>query len=123
MGLLRTAIKENMGFSIYETLVSIVIVGITITLSISVLVSVISNPVLSRKKEALLIALACIDKSIADKSITDTTFSNSSGTLLLTRTVTSLDSLNKISVEVKSANTNRVLIHFEALTDKLYDYK
>lgn len=113
---MKKILRNNEGFSLVETLVSIVIAGITITLGITAYTSIISNPDLTYKNEAFLLASDCIDNSLSNRAFSDTAYYNSTGYLRIERKVIIVNSLNLISVEVTYVRKNKRLILLEVLS-------
>ena len=103
-------LKKEDGSTIIENLVGIIIMGLIVTLSFSVLIKLYSNPSLLQKDEAFLLASQEVSNCINSKSISDTTYKNSSGNLQLTRTITMEGGAYKTTVKVVAVGVNREII-------------
>ena len=109
-------LKKEEGMSIIDSLVSIVILGVVVMLTVLVIKGIFTHPRALLKGEACMLASQEIDYSLKYKAIADTTYKNAKGNLLLTRQVSAADSLTRINVRVTYIGTGE-----EVVTLGVYD--
>ena len=107
-------LKKQDGTTILETLIGILILGIIVTISFALLIKVFGNQKLMNEQEAYQLANETISNSINTYSITDTSFNNNKGNLLVERKVLSEDMVHKITVKVYSAFSKNEIVSLTA---------
>lgn len=103
--------NNNAGFSMLETLVSILILGMLITFSIMFFNRIYSNPKILLRKESLQLADTELTNCINANIKTDTLYNNSRGNLEVKRETTVSDYLVSVNVYVYLSGTGEEIIH------------
>ncbi len=111
-------LKREEGVSIIESLVSIVILGVIVMMTVIVIKGIFTNPRALLKGEACQIASQEIDYALRYKPVTDSIYKNAKGNLLLSRQISHADSLTRIDVKVTYVGTGE-----EVVTLGVYDYR
>lgn len=111
-------LKREEGVSIIESLVSIVILGLIVVLGVMVMSGLFTHPRVLLKGEACQLVSSEIDYSLKHNPLIDTSYTNSTGNLLVKRHVTEVDSLTRIEVKVTYKGTGE-----EVATLAVYDYR
>jgi len=111
-------LKQDDGFSIIEALVSIIILGIIITLGVILIKGIYSHPKALLRGEAFILASQEIDHSIKSKVQNDTSYTNSVGNLTINRQLIPQGDLNKISVTVTFNSTKEDIVSFNVFDHK-----
>lgn len=107
-------LKDESGYTIIESLVSLSVLGMLIVLTATILMKVFYNPKLILRNEALLLAKNEIGNSIRYKSTIDSTYTSANGNLLIERRITLQRSLHQIEVSVKMVNSEKEIIRLSA---------
>jgi len=97
-------LNQDSGFSIIETLVTILIVGILIIIVSIFMETIFSNPRLFLKSKALYLGQEEINYVINHSAYTDTSYFNNKANLFVNRQITELDKVYKINVSVMKAD-------------------
>lgn len=113
-GLIRIC-TDKKGFSIIETLVGIVLLGIIAALSLSIYLNLLSNPKNFLRGEAFTLASQEVEYIKTFKPVTDTNYFNAKGTLQVNRQIEFQDSINHFSVKVSSKQKNIEIIKLDFL--------
>ncbi|MBZ0181138.1 MAG: hypothetical protein K8F60_01650 [Melioribacteraceae bacterium] len=104
------------GFSIFETLVSIFILGTITLLTISYFNNILleSNSLL--KTDAIRLANNEMNYCLANRPITDTTYTNENNNLIILRKVTkrNLNNFYRVTVNVVFKQNNKEIVKVEA---------
>jgi len=108
-------LKDQSGYTIMETLVSILLIGIIITLFAMFFNQVFSNPKLLLRSEALNLANQEVERSINTKSTTDTSYTNNQANLRIERKIESEESLVKAIVSVKSVIAGKEILSLSVM--------
>ena len=111
-------LKQEDGVTIIESLVSIVILGVIVMMTVFVIKGLFTHPRALLKGEACQLASQEIDYSLKYKPVNDTSYKNAKGNLLLNRQVSKADDLTRIEVKVTYAGTGE-----EVATLGVYDYR
>ncbi|PIP77570.1 MAG: hypothetical protein COW85_08310 [Ignavibacteria bacterium CG22_combo_CG10-13_8_21_14_all_37_15] len=111
-------LKREEGVSIIESLVSIVILGLIVVSGVMVMSGLFTHPRALLKGEACQLASSEIDFSLKHTSLIDTSYTNSTGNLLVKRHIAEIDSLTRIEVKVTYKGTSE-----EVATLAVYDYR
>ncbi|MBI2417304.1 MAG: prepilin-type N-terminal cleavage/methylation domain-containing protein [Ignavibacteriales bacterium] len=93
-------LKNQDGYSLIESLVSIVLLGLIVVFSTMAVTGLFTRPKILLKGEACLMAEQEINYSLKYHVTTDTTYTNETGNLIVTRTTTPAGNLANIQVEV-----------------------
>lgn len=104
--------KES-GFSLIETLVSILVLGLIVTFSLVFFDKIYSNPQILLKGEALRLAELEMSYCINNKIATDTVYMNSGNNLMIERRVSDNKGLLNAEVKILPINQVKELISLE----------
>lgn len=104
--------KEN-GTTIIESLVVILLLGILVTLTAMIFISLLLNPNMLRS-DALRLAHHEIDKTIAQQAEQDTTYTNEQGNLKVHRFVSRTENVYQVEVAVSKNSSDSTLILLKA---------
>ena len=107
-------IDQN-GFTILETLVGILLLGLIITFFAMFFNQVFANPKLLLRKEAMVLANQEIERCINYKPKSDTTYFNNNGNLKIYRKLKSSNSLTKAVVTVKVKSSEKEILSFSVM--------
>ena len=111
--------QMNSGFTIIETLVAIILLGLVSSMGIMVFNQLWGNKKIMLKKEAFVYASQEIDRCISEKIYSDTVYTNSSGSLSINRRIEPSGKLDKIMVIVQdSKNSAKKIIELSVLVNK-----
>lgn len=105
---------EEKGFTIIETLVSIFMVGLILTLTIIFFNNILLNSRFVYRNEAFYLANNEIEKVINSNLVTDTTYTNESGSLIVTREIVSAENTLQVVVKVTAKINNKEIIALAA---------
>lgn len=112
-------ISRKSGFTIIETLVAIILLGLVSTMGIMVFNQLWGNKAIMLKKEAFLYASQEIDRCIDERLVSDTVYYSNSRTLKVNRKIEPEGNLNKIIVNIQdSKNTVRNIVELSVLVKK-----
>ncbi len=106
-------IRGKNGFSIIEALVSIVLLGLLLSLTASFFTSLFDKPELLLKDEALLMAESSMNKSVRQSLFSDSLYYNEKKTLEVSRKVYYDSSFVNILIIVKGAGKNKEIVRLE----------
>ena len=107
-------LKDQSGYTLIETLVSIGLLGILIVLSAIAYTRFFDNPKILLRNEALYIANQEITNSINKRVFTDTAYTNENMNLGIERKFYDMQTFKKIEVAVVFIQTRRELIKLSA---------
>ncbi len=107
-------LKDESGYTLIETLVSIGLLGILIVLSATAYTRFFDNPKILLRNEALYMANQEITNSINKKIFTDTTYANENQNLEVRRNVFDVQKLYRIEVAVVFVQTQKELVRLSA---------
>lgn len=110
--------KREEGVTIIESLVSIVILGVIVMLTVFVIRGLFTHPRALLQGEACRLASQEIDYSLKYKPAADTSYKNAKGNLLLTRKVSASGGLIRIDVKVTYTGNGE-----EVAALGVYDYR
>lgn len=103
-------LKGQEGYTLVESLVGIIILGLVITFFAMFFNQIFGNPRILLKGEALIMASQELDRCLDIKAITDTSYFNRQGNLKIKRKVELIGKLNKAIVSVASdSGRNEIL--------------
>jgi hypothetical protein len=105
---------RNDGYTIIETLVSFVILGLFVTFTVGIYISLFHNPNLVLKSEALLAASREMECAINNRSLSDTTFLNENNNLKIFRKVSKGENIYKIDIFVFFKADTTMLLNLSA---------
>lgn len=108
-------LKDQLGYTIMETLVGIILIGLIITFFAMFFNQIFSNPKLLLRSEALTLANLEIEKSINTKAINDTIYKNTNGNLLIKRNIKQEKKLVKSTVVVQTVSSKDSILTLTAL--------
>ena len=105
-------INSENGFTIIESLVTILIIGLILTMTIIVFNNLFSAPGLLLKSDAFSAATEEISKCVENRTSTDTIY-NVSNNLVLKRKISSVDELLMANVSIiqKHNDNNIITLH------------
>lgn len=103
-------VKNQSGYTLIETLVSIGLLSMLILLSAIAYSRFFDNPKILLRNEALYIANQEITNSVNKKIFTDTTYANENNNLAVERKIYDMQTYNKIEVAVMFIQTKKELI-------------
>ena len=103
------------GYTITETLVGIILLGITITLFSFFFNQVFRNPKILLRSEALYLADQEIEFSINHRITRDTSYINEKGNLLAERIIAKTNGLNKATISVLSKTNKQNILSLSVL--------
>ena len=101
---------NNEGFSLVETLAAIVIIGITTTAVLFFINKFMGRSNYNSRMEAILLVQKEIQNTIANHSMTDTSYTNSNGNLTIYRKVIDNHSYYKLDFTVVLHNNKKLVI-------------
>ena len=105
--------NNQSGFSLIETLVSMVILGLLVTFTIMFFNNIYSNPKLLLRSEALLLADVEISKCMNFKLASDTSYINLNGNLEVIRNVIREERLLKVAITVRAKSNKKEILKLE----------
>ncbi|NLT50528.1 MAG: prepilin-type N-terminal cleavage/methylation domain-containing protein [Ignavibacteria bacterium] len=100
---------QSSGFSMIETLVAILLLGIISSLFIIFFNDIFSNPKIFLKGKALNAANEEINYSLAHKSAGDTSYFSENGVLFISREIEIIENIRKVEVKVLFHDQNTEL--------------
>ncbi|MGD8782530.1 MAG: hypothetical protein PVH88_26685 [Ignavibacteria bacterium] len=104
------ALLEEKGFTIIETLVSIFMLGLILTLTIIFFNNTLLNSTFVYKNEAFYLANNEIERTINSELISDTTYTNKSGSLIIKREVLPGENMLEIIVTVTAKINEKEIV-------------
>jgi len=107
-------LKNENGATMIETLVGIILLGIIITVSFSLLIKIYSNPNLIHKHEALLLASQEITNCLNNKILVDTSYTNINKNLTVTRKIRVDENIYTAVVKVTPARSELEIVVLSA---------
>ncbi|MBI1937431.1 MAG: type II secretion system protein [Ignavibacteriales bacterium] len=107
-------LKDQSGYTLIETLVSIGLLGVLIVLSAMVYKNFFSNPKILLRNEALYLANNEIVNSINKKIFTDTAYTNENKNLSIERKITGMGRFNRVEVVVTTVQDPKELVKLSA---------
>ena len=105
---------EEKGFTIIETLVSIFMVGLILTLTIIFFNNILLNSTFIYKNEAFYLANNEIERVINSGIITDTTYTNQSGSLIIKREIVPSENTIQVVVTVTAKINEKEIVALSA---------
>ncbi|MBI2417893.1 MAG: type II secretion system protein [Ignavibacteriales bacterium] len=102
------------GYTIMEALVSIVLIGLLITLSLVFFNMLFNSPLMGKKSEALLLAKNEMEYCLHSIGLNDTSYSNRYGTIRIDRNCQKTDSLIIFTVKAILLKNNKQIVEFYA---------
>ena len=116
-------ILKQDGYSIIETLVSFVILGLIVTFTVGVYLNLFHNPKLILKSEALHLASHEMDCVLNNKTYNDTTYLNEHKNLQILRKISREESLFRVDILVFFVPNKTELIDLSAYTNEFTEKK
>ena len=107
-------LNEQSGFSLIETVVSIGLLGILVTLSVIAYTRFFDNPKILLRNEALYMANQEITNAVNKRRFTDTTYTNINGNLAVERNISDLQTYYKMEVAVIFVQNKMELVKLSA---------
>ena len=101
---------EEKGFTIIETLVSIFMVGLILTLTVIFFNNILLNSTFIYKNEAFYLANNEIERVINSDLVTDTTYTNEKGSLIINREVVPENNTFQVVVTVTAKINQKEII-------------
>ncbi|MBL1214646.1 MAG: hypothetical protein HND52_14930 [Ignavibacteriae bacterium] len=115
------ALKDDSGYSILETLVSITILGLIAGITVLMLNGILKNPKLLLIDEAINLVYNEINFSMSSKTLTDTSYFNRSGNIKVERKIIQSHKTSKIIVNAKFKGTNKLLVSMNTIVNNESD--
>lgn len=106
-------IKSEDGFTILETLVSFLILGILAVVIFTILSNLYTNPALVLKQEAFSLASNEINYSMFN-TVGDTSYFSEHKNLIIERNIIKENGLDEIIIKVTHKQSKRLLVELEA---------
>ncbi|MBN2571424.1 MAG: type II secretion system protein [Ignavibacteriales bacterium] len=106
-------LKKNEGFTILETLTSIIILGLLVGFTIIFFNKIFSNSKILLRSDALILAEQEIENCKIKMVLQDTSYANIKGNLILIRKITMFNGLRSIEISVHSKNDNQEILKFQ----------
>ena len=107
-------LNKDSGETMIETLVGIILLGIIVTVSFSILIRIYSNPNTIHKHEAFLLASQEITNCINNKTVTDTIYTNTNENLTVSRKILKHEDFYTVSVKVVPTNSELEIVSLSA---------
>lgn len=107
-------LKDQEGYTLIESLVGIIIIGIVIVFFAVFFKQIFSNPKILLKSDAMILANQEIERCINYKISSDTSYLNNRQNLRIFRTITKSDKLNKVIVRVVTDSGRSEIISLSA---------
>jgi len=108
-------LKSENGFTIIETLVAILLLGLLVVGATGFFGTLYNSPKILLRNEALALASNEIDRCISYRILTDTLYKNPVGNLQVKRNVIMKADLNEVIVGVYWSDKNKKLIELKVL--------
>lgn len=105
--------KDENGFTLIETLVSLLILGILVTLTMIMLNKIYANPKILLGREALRLAEAELTYCVNNTSLNDTIYTNERQNLKVKRKITDEGKLAKVEIAVVMNGNNKEILRLE----------
>ena len=103
-------LKSEKGATIIETLVAIILLGLIITISFTIFVRLYGNKTLLYKQEAFQLANQEIINCMNTKIVSDTTYTNKNGNLLIERKINKQSEIYKVIINVNASSDNKNIV-------------
>jgi Na+/serine symporter len=104
------------GFSIIESLLGIVLLGLIVVFTIIIFNNIWNNPGLAVKSEAFFLASREINNTINGKAFTDTSYNNAQNNLTLNKQVKLADDCYYVEVSVIHIPTKKEIVLLSAVS-------
>lgn len=108
-------LKNQNGYTLIETLVSIIILGLAIGFFAVFFKQIYANSKILLKSDAIVLANHEIERCINFKIVSDTNYFNSLGNLMVSRKIESLGKLNNALVSIASDSGKKEIITLSAV--------
>lgn len=108
-------LNSELGYTLMETLVGIIILGIVITFFAIFFNQTFANPRILLKGDAIILAKQEIDKCINIKAVKDTSYYNKNGNLKIIRSIKGVENLNQAVVVVASDSGRNEILYLSVL--------
>ncbi len=103
-------LNSQNGFTIMETLIGIIIIGLMITFFAMFFNQVFNNPKILLRSDAFVLANNEIERCMNLKISSDTSYTNRIGNLYIKRQITFLNKLNKAKVSIYTASGKKEIL-------------